>query len=246
MSKAVLLNNLAHQDLRVDTRYGPHYGDDQGLVPCFPTEFADIQREYPIVLQRQGQDGALQAFALLGLEPDENLFLTGAGNGWDARYVPAASARGPFMIGFQDQSGEGGEERAAVIHIDMDNPRVGHSEGEAVFLEHGGNSPYLERITRMLSGINTGVALGRRMFAAFDELSLVEPVTFEVTLADGARRQLQGHYTLNEEKLAALPGDTLERLNRAGFLQGAYLILASLGNLQHLVARKNARLGNRG
>lgn len=258
MAKPELLNNITHHKLRVLTGYGARFDDSVASVPVFPNEFAEIQREYPIFLRRDGDAGAFQAVALLGLEQGENLFLEGegegegkdGGTGWDAAYVPASLARGPFMIGYQDQSREGGEERAPVIHVDLDSPRIDRDgeRGEAVFLPHGGNSPYLEHINRLLSGIDRGVGMAGPMFRALDEAGLIEPVTLEVELADGGRRELRGNYTVGEEKLARLSGGTLERLHRAGYLWGAFLMLESVANVKRLVERKNARLaapGNR-
>ena len=52
MPNPVLLDNNTHKDLRVRLVYGPDYGDNVGTVLAFPTEFADLQREYPIFFRR--------------------------------------------------------------------------------------------------------------------------------------------------------------------------------------------------
>ena len=44
------------------------------------------------------------------------------------------------------------------------------------------------------------------------------------------------------DALAALDGAALERLHRAGYLEGAYLLLASLHNVRRLMAEKQRRL----
>ena len=41
--------------------------------------------------------------------------------------------------------------------MDLDHPRVSETEGEPVFLEHGGNSRYLDRVATILQGINQGI-----------------------------------------------------------------------------------------
>jgi len=43
------------------------------------------------------------------------------------------------------------------------------------------------------------------------------------------------------ERLAALSGDALVRLNKAGFLQGAFLVLASVNNMKKLIDLKQTR-----
>jgi SapC protein len=234
MTRHVLLNNVAHKNLRVITRHGERYGENVGSVLAFPTEFGDLQREYPIFFRKDAANGEYQSIALLGFAKDENLFLDG--DRWDARYLPGIVARGPFLIGFQER-----ETREPVIHVDLDDPRVSETEGEPVFLPHGGNSHYLERIATTLSGLHEGMAVSRAMFAAFDEFNLIEPVKIEVKLGPDEQYDLVGLYTISEEKLRGLDGEALVKLNRAGFLQGAFLVVASLNNMKKLIDMKHRK-----
>ena len=45
MSKAVLLNNVEHKDLKVDSGYSEKYGDNVNRALAFTAEFADLQKE---------------------------------------------------------------------------------------------------------------------------------------------------------------------------------------------------------
>jgi hypothetical protein len=152
-----MLNNIAHKDLRVNTRYGAEFGDNVGTVMTVPTEFADVQREYPIFFRKDPNTGEFMSIALLGFSKGENLFLDG--RGWNASYVPGVIARGPFLIGFQERQ-EGGEtQKEAMIHVDLDSPRISKSAGRrerTVFLPQGGNSRYLDRVVDILNGIPGG------------------------------------------------------------------------------------------
>lgn len=234
-----MLDNVTHKDLRVRTQHGTQFGDNVGTVPTFLTEFADIQREYPILFRRD-RNGEYFAVALLGFAEGENLYLDG--DRWDARYKPAFLARGPFLIGFQERQ-EGGETfRDPVIHIDMENPRVNESEGERVFLEQGGYSPYLQRIAKVLTALSDGLALNRPMFQAFTAAELIAPVNMEVKITGQEPVNLAGFYTIEREKLAGLDSAKLHELHRAGFLHPAYLVLSSLNNLNQLIERKIRRV----
>jgi hypothetical protein len=236
MTKHVMLNNVAHKDLRVITRQGPEFGDNIGTVPTFPTEYADVQREYPIFFRKDPQSGEYQSIALLGFAKDENLFLE---NGrWNASYIPGIIARGPFLIGFQEQQVAGELRKEAVIHFDLDDPRISTTEGEPIFLPQGGNSPYLERISTILSGLRDGMEVSKAMFAAFAEFDLIEPVKLEIKLTPEEKYDLIGLHTINTEKLMSLDGAALEKLNRAGFLQGAFLVLSSHTNVRKLTDMK--------
>jgi SapC len=239
MPRYVMLNNVAHKDLRVITRYGAELGDDIGTALTFPTEFAEIQKEYPIFFRRERESGEYHAVALLGFEKNENLFLEG--QRWNAAYLPAVIARGPFLIGFQEQQIDGEIRSEPVIHVDLDHPRVSQVEGESVFLPQGGNSPYLDHIAAVLRDIRDGLEIGKAMFAAFTAMELIEPVKVEIKLNEQEAYGLTGLYTVGPEKLQALDAGSLYTLNQAGFLQLAFLILASHGNVRKLMAMKQRR-----
>ena len=116
-----------------------------------------------------------------------------------------------------------------MVHVDLDHPRISETEGEPVFLRHGGNSPYLEQAGRMLRIIYEGAEFAKPMFAAFEALELIEPMDVEVNLSERVKYRLPDFFTLNQERLGALGGEELERLNRHGYLQLAMLIVSSLG-----------------
>lgn len=235
MTQSVLLNNIDHHDLRIVTRHAADYGDSVNQALIFPTEFEEAQRDYPILFRRD-ENGAFQSVVLLGLDRDENLFL--GESGWQARYIPAIHRRGPFMIGLQ-QRDDG--QREPMIHIDLNDPRVGREAGEPVFLQHGGNSPYLEHVAGVLRTIYTGLEMSGAMFAAFDALGLIAPVEIDAALSEEEHYSLPGFYTIAQDRLADLGGDALAQLNGAGWLRLAWLAAASLGNVSRLIDLKNRK-----
>lgn len=244
MARYELLNNETHRHLRVAVGYGPEFGDAVGAVPAFPTEFAELLRDYPILLKRNAEDSAWEAFALLGLDQDENLFVQDGR--WQAGYLPGYVAKGPFLIGFQGRVEHGREILEPVIHVDMDHPRVRAPDGVPVFLPQGGQSPYLEYVIRVLRGIHDGVQAARHMYAEFDRLGLIQPVELELQFSATMSGRLTGFHAIDRERLGALADAELVALHRSGWLEGAYLMLASLHNVNRLVARKRARLAEDG
>lgn len=239
MTRHVMLNNIQHKNLRVITRPGAQFGDNVSTVMTFPTEYADMQRDYPIFFRKDPATGEYSSMALLGLTKDENLYLEG--DRWDAGYIPGVLARGPFLIGFQERS-EGGEPvREPVIHVDLDNPRISETEGERVFLEHGGNSRYIDQVANILKGINDGLAMSKAMFAAFSGLGLIEPLKLEIKLDAESQFDLVGLHTISAQKLRDLGQEDVYKLHHSGFLQGAYLVMASMNNIGRLVERKQRR-----
>jgi len=239
MTRHVMLNNIVHKDLRVATRYAPEFGDNVGTMLVVPTEFADVQREYPIFFRKDPATGEFSSFVLLGFSKDENLFLEDGA--WKAAYVPGIVARGPFLIGFQERREGGDVQTEAVIHVDLDDPRISATDGEPVFLPQGGNSRYLDRVVAILNAIRTGLEVSKAMFAAFTAADLIEPVKIEVKFSSEEQYDLHGMFTINQKKLAELDAETLHKLNRSGFLQGAFLVTSSLGNVQRLIEMKGRR-----
>jgi hypothetical protein len=239
MTKNVLLNNVDHKDLRVITRRSAAYGDDVMFAVTFPAEFRNLQAHYPIVFLKAPDTGQFQPVALFGFKDRENLFLSEAG--WDAAYVPLTVVRQPFLIGIQ-RSEAGSADRQMVIHVDLDSPRISGTEGEKVFLEHGGITPFLDRINSVLHTIHGGIEGTPAFIQALLELDLLESFVLDVELNDGSQHRLAGFYTINEERLNELGGDALEKLNRNGHLLAIYMAIASLSNLRALIDRKNRQL----
>ncbi|HEY9255997.1 MAG TPA: SapC family protein [Stenotrophomonas sp.] len=240
MARYELLNNVAHQDLRVVMRFGPEFGDDTGLIPAFPTEFAEMQREYPLFLRKDEGTGEYHSVALLGFEGKENLFLQDGR--WTAGYVPGIVAKGPFLIGFQEQDVDGQRTTVSVIHVDLDHPRVSFTEGERVFLPQGGNTPYLDHIITVLRGIRDGAEGGKVMFAALEAAGLLQPLRIDIQLDEKNQVNLTGLHGIDRERLAALDAESLHRLHQAGYLEGVYLMLSSQHNMRRLMAEKQRRL----
>ena len=238
MTHMALLNNVEHHDLKVISDHGVEYGDSINLTPIFPTEFAEAQRDYPIVFRKDEND-QYNAVALLGLDKGENLFLTN--EGWQGRYIPAIHQRGPVVIGRQTQEIDGEIRQEPVIFVDLEDRRVSRSEGHPLFLKHGGNSPYLQHVSHVLRVINKGAEIAGPMFAAFEAADLIEPASLEIRLDEHTVYQVPDIYSINEDKLAALKGPALESLHTSGFLRAAYLVLASLPNVSRLISLKNAK-----
>ncbi len=237
MTNTVLLNNIDHHDLRIVLGHSAAWGDAINQVLIFPTEYEDIQREYPILFRRDS-DGLFQSVALLGLDRDENLFLDESG--WQGRYVPAVRQRGPFLIGFR-ASDPAGEPPEPMIHVDLDHPRVSRDIGEPLFLTHGGNAPYLDHVIRVLGRIHEGLEVSAPMFAAFEEADLIEPIQLQIKLDETTQYNLPDFHTIGPARLARLDGAALERLHRAGFLRAAFMVVASIANVGRIIELKNRK-----
>jgi hypothetical protein len=237
MTKHALLDNITHKDLRIRPGYGRGMGFEVNVARVFPIEFTQLQMEYPIVLMRNRESGHFEPIVLFGFAEAENLFVTD--DGWDARYVPLTILRQPFLIGFQESFEAGVPQRTPVVHVDLDHPKVSVLDGEPVFLEHGGESELLERMTSILMTIHEGAQANETFSKLLVGLDLVEPSTMEFVFDNGEKHTLGGLFIVNEERLRGLNGAALETLHEHGYLQAIYMMLASMPNFRRLVDRKN-------
>jgi len=240
MANFQLLNNVDHQDLKVIIDRSAEFGDNVWYAVTFPAEFRNLQRHYPIFFVKHPDSGEFQAVAMFGVVEGENLFLDD--NGWSASYIPLNIMRQPFLIGFQEREQNGGVQREPVITVDMDHPRVNTEHGEPVFLEHGGNSEYLERVNSILHAVLEGMRHSKPFLDTLDELNLIESFVLDVQLDDGSEHRLAGFYTINEDVLKELDGEQLQRLNQKGYLEAIYMVIASMTNLPALLEKKNQQI----
>ncbi|WP_442680779.1 SapC family protein [Sphingomonas sp. ASY06-1R] len=233
----VLINNIDHADLKVAIRVGAAFGDSVNQMPIFPSEFEEVQRHFPIVF-RQGEEG-MQAFALLGLDRDENLFLEG--DRWTTAYVPASQRRGPFSMAVTRPQSEGEEPGEPMIHVDLDDARVGVEDGFPLFLQHGGNAPYLDHIAGVLRIIFEGLTSAPHVYATLEEAGLLQPVTMNIQINDEKGYDLPDLFVIDQQALGDLTGERLETLHRSGLLRAATMAAASLSNVSRLIDLKNKR-----
>jgi hypothetical protein len=240
MTRHVMLDNVTHKDLRVIRDYASVPAYDVNVARVFPSEFIQLQTEYPLFFIRNKEAGNFEPVALLGFSDKENLYLDEAG--WDAGYVPMSIERGPFLIGFQERVVDGVPAQSPVVHIDLDHPGVSDTEGERVFLPHGGESPLLEHISSVLMTIHQGHEAAKSWSEMLVGLELIESLSLGVELKDGSNQSLKGLYTINEDRLRDLNASALESLHKRGHLRDVYMMLASLPNVSGLIERKNRRL----
>ncbi|MEW9799265.1 SapC family protein [Alteromonas sp. CYL-A6] len=235
MANHVLLNNVEHKDLKIRQDFSGDFGENMMCAPVYPVEARHAQASYPLVFAKTA-DGEFQMVALFGFEQGENLFVN---NGqWEAAYRPLVIEKGPFLIGRNDASAE-----TLSIHVDMDDARVNTNDGQPVFLPHGGNTDYIDNMANVLSTLHQSQEKHREFVAQCEALSLIESFVMDIDLDGKGTHRLAGFYTINEEKLQELDGDTLDKLHKARHLEVIYMMLASMSQFRALVERKKARAG---
>jgi hypothetical protein len=233
MSQYEVLSKDKHRQLRIKTGYGPALGDAAMYVMTYPMEFRDIQSCYPILFTKDPNTGGFFAAAVFGFEADQNLFLQDGG--WDASYIPAAVQRQPFLIATRGED----DDKAPVVSLDLDNPRVSQDEGEALFDNDGGATDFLDQKIALLDKLHRGLQHGKGFIDTLLQHELLEQIALDITFNDGSTTSVQGFYTIAEERLYQLRGDVLESLNQAGYLQPVFMAVASLSRVRDIIERRN-------
>jgi hypothetical protein len=241
MANTELLNSIDHQNIKIITERSEKYGDNLWYSLTFPAEFRSVQAYYPIFFNKDVNTGEFFAVAMFGFQDKENLFLTN--DKWDAPYVPLSVARQPFLIGLQKMNEDGQDKEQRVLHIDVDHPRVNQEQGQALFLEFGGNTPYLDIVADMLEAIHHGMVDSKLFINLLIEYELLESFTLEIELNNKSQNQMVGFYIISEDKVSELSGEKLATLHAKGYLQAIYMAIASQSNIRGLLNRKNAQLG---
>lgn len=234
----VQLDNVTHKDLKIIRRRGNALGDNLGYAVIIPWEFSQVVSSYPIFFRKIASTNQFEPVAIFGFAPHENLFATETA--WDDVYIPLSVERMPFMIGYTQDADTG--QRQPLVHIDIDHPRVSETEGNPVFLEQGGNSPYLEQINSILAELINGVTIAKRFTDLLQAEDLLEPFTLKIQLDNGQQIEMSGFYTINQLVLRDLNAEQLVRLHSQNFLELIYMSIASMGNIKKLIDKKNKSL----
>jgi hypothetical protein len=93
-----------------------------------------------------------------------------------------------------------------------------------------------------LRGIHHGTDMGNAMFATLEAAGLIQPLDLRVRVDEYNEVNVTGLHGIDRERLESLDAASLHGLHRAGYLEGVYLVLASMQNVRRLMAEKQRRL----
>lgn len=216
-------------------------------------EFTEACKEYPVVFVRAGGGGdkarePVAPIAVLGVVPEQNLYLTGAAGpgqprGWRAHYKPALLQAYPFCLARLD------EERFAVC-VDGAQPGTGGfsnadgansadstdaADGQALFDANGEPAEFLKTMRQHLEAFEGAVQATRAFGQRLLELDLLRDMRFDATMTDGRKHTVDGFLAVDQKKTLALPDSVVGELHRNGMLGLIQMHWASLSLMRRLV-----------
>ena len=205
-------------------------------MPLSFSEFAPAIRDYPAVFISGDAGKSFVAMILLGVEAQQNLFVD-ANDAWDpTAYLPAYVRRYPFCMTRVSVNGQEQAERVACVE-----KTALQAKGAALFDEEDKPLPVWDGLRKLLFEFEADLGRSEEMARKLHELQLFEPFSAQALPNGEQAITLTGMYRVSEERLHALPAETLKELARSGVLARVYLHLLSLGNFQRLLDRRAAR-----
>jgi hypothetical protein len=234
----LVLNRVQHRHLRIKAvLQNFEFARALNSVPLTTIEFAQAARDYPIVFAGEdgGDLGAGMPAALLGLSRDCNLFIETDGCWATDTYVPAFLRRYPFVVANQDALPD-----TFAVCVDAPFLATGN-DGLNLFEESGEDAPALKRALGYLADYQAAVQRTQAFMQQLRESQLLVPRTIRVERPDSAAQTLSGLHVVDEERLHKLAGKDLAKLSKTGALGLLYAHVMSLGNIQRLSARMDAR-----
>lgn len=206
------------------------------VIPLSYGEFSLASHDYPVIFVSGDQGKSAAAMAVVGLQQQQNLFVTPA-QAWDnTAYVPAYVRRYPFCMTRVNVGGTEQAERIACVEkaaISAAGTALHDAKGEAL--------PIWENTRKFLFEYESDLARTEAMCKIIIELDLLEPFTMQAKPNEGEPFSLAGMFRVNEQKLIALPAEKLKELVQNGMLPRIYAHLMSMSNFTKLLARRLAK-----
>ncbi len=228
--RAVPVSAKRHRDWSLAARTDYEFAAHSNSAPMAAVEFPAAAGEYAIVFT--GTKEVVQPLVILGLNPDENLYLDEQGK-WSARYIPAFVRRYPFVF---SQSKD--DESKLILCIDEQyDGWAQDGSGRRLFDENGEKTAYFNKMFDFTKEYQREAERTRVFCRTLKELDLLEPMTAKFKLPSGQKAQLTGFMAIDRDKLKALPGDKLAQLAKTGELELMYTHLQSMRNLGPMLAR---------
>ena len=233
--KVVPINSQLHANKRVKDIGSFGFASNTHIAYLTLQEFTRAAPTFPIVFLEDKIKDDFRPVALLGLKPDQNLFVDAAGK-WLASYIPAIIRRYPFTLTPSDQDGQ------FVVCIDEGSELVSDTEGAALFDITGAPTQVIVNVKRYLSELQQ-MELATREFCGFlAKNNMFTPLSMRVK--DGAgMKDISGCYVINEERLNNLSDELFLAVKRKGYLSAIYAHLISLAQAERLVKLQDAAAG---
>lgn len=226
------VNKNRHASLAIQDSSVYEHLQNQHLIPIVFHEFIRLAAEYPLAFVKNAETGRLQAVALLGLNPGENLFFSQ--KAWRAAMLPASASHYPFML-MPDMFNP----EQLVLGINENNSLSG-KEGNLLFTVDGQESAWLQSKKQQLAEYYEQTQATQAILEWLVSKKLIKQQVLTFTL-NNQSQSINGIYTIDADVLQAMDDSDFLELRKRGLLPSIYAQLASMQQLQKLIQRKVER-----
>lgn len=233
MKKIVELSSTDHKDLKLDAQAAIQIAAKQQTLNIRISEVAQCAANFPVFFMSNVATGNWALSGLTSFVPNSNLFLSE--EKWLATYLPIMVQTYPFFL-----VNSSTEEKGFTIGIDEDSEALSKEHGEPIFSGENKASMHLSQVTSMLEADIKNTVHTAQFIELIEKLELMKAVDMIVYFNDGTAQNMTGLHTIDEDKLQLLSAQTLEELNKKGYLVQIHAMLISLYQINSLIQKNNA------
>lgn len=225
------LDAAQHGTLGVNAKAEPYaFVAQTNVVPLTVTEFAAAALSYPVIFVGESR----QPVAVMGLNQNDNLFVSPEGVFRQDAYIPAYVRRYPFV--FADDKANG----RLILCIDRGADIVAEG-GENPLFVNGQPSDYTNMAMEFCNNFEQERLRTESFIKLINELDLLDVREAVFTPRDekgnpGEPQKIAEYYAVSEDKLRALPAEKFAELRDNGALGQIYAHLVSLLGWDRLIA----------
>jgi len=232
--KIVPLQNEHHARLKLKQINSFLFAANIHVASIMANEFYRAASTYPIVfIEEQDKDG-FRPVVLLGLHPQENLFVNAQGQ-WEATYVPAIIRRYPFALARTEEEGR------FTVCIDEESDFFSEDEGRPLFEEEGKPGELLENVKQYLTQLQQLDQLTQQFCQKLTEHNMFAPLNMRVRQAELVQN-ITGAYAVNDQRLAGLSDETFLDWRKKNILPLIYNHLTSLTQIERLIQLRDKNI----
>jgi hypothetical protein len=228
-AKMTPINSEVHKNIKIKSSQNFEHAKNQHMASISANEFAGAAVDYPIVFVKNPETGHFKSVVVLGLNTGENLFYND--EKWLADYIPNSVQQHPFGL-----AGESIESEKLAICINTNSARVNSEDGLALYNDDGTESDYLLHIKSLMARMISDEKITQSFVQKLTDLDLLAAYT--LTIKDsktGEKKDINGLYSINEEKFRNLNSEQVFSLHSNGSLGAIYAHFISLARFNQLL-----------
>ena len=207
------------------------YFSDLPLIPIYAREISNLACEYPLCFTVK--NNSVELCLLAAIDPKSGSVLIKEDGKWVGRYVPFYLRHHPFFA-------TSAADQMSSIFIEEDSPRLGETDGVALF-ENSEPTKVLARIITDMNIIFESARQTQEILKALQDFQLITPWDARFKLESGEEIVIGDIFRVDENILNKLSSNRWNELRGLNALPVIYGQLFSTNNLTKLVMYQNMK-----